>query len=451
MNMLLLPLLLLLLRPHPVSTTTPTISLLMLCTRQTPIVSITCRMYNWHPTSSLCVALFKKADQECSRRKPSTTTTTTTTNDVQYHHEFELTLDMSHDVPIVVGAQQRGTYVLNLLTPPSVAALDFCHQASTVLGYQKPSCVQTTTKQFHDVRRGLSLQQPDRSSPTLPPTIVLNTQTTSDPIQTTIPLLLHQTWKTRDVPLKFQQWRQSWLRNHPHWVKQRVWSDRDNLLLVQNHFPELLTMYKGFRHTILRVDFARYLIMYVYGGVYADLDLESLQPIDALLFNTPGTQIVLGIENQHTKTVDISFMASVPHHPFWLQVIRTVVVSDGLQRIRDVLQITGNRMFTRVLNQALSTGALLNAVVYDVPTMYAPCYSVHPNNGTMRVTVKKGYVAYKDNPTACRCGVSRGGGGGVGGGGDGRGCKSCGALFPTSHVLHHETGSWVDSFWKLNK
>src|SRR5687767_12967661 len=35
--------------------------------------------------------------------------------------------------------------------------------------------------------------------------------------ETNIPKILHQTWKTKDLPPNFLRWRLSWLRNHPHW------------------------------------------------------------------------------------------------------------------------------------------------------------------------------------------------------------------------------------------
>ena len=32
-----------------------------------------------------------------------------------------------------------------------------------------------------------------------------------------IPRIIHQSWKTADVPSGFQPWQESWKRNHPGW------------------------------------------------------------------------------------------------------------------------------------------------------------------------------------------------------------------------------------------
>ena len=278
-------------------------------------------------------------------------------------------------------------------------------------------------------------------------------------------------------------------------------SDHDNLLLVQHFFPELVHVYQQFRHTILRVDFIRYLLMYVWGGVYADLDLECLQSMQSLLDgddqvvsggggdgdrsmfpndSSPPSppRIVLGRESAIRNTVDISFLASVPGEIFWLKVARVAVASDGLERIHDVLQVTGNRMFTRVLEQELLAG-MSGVVVHDVPVLYAPAMGLVTRRkssggdgggdgdgdgegegkgkgegegeaGMMELAEAKGYVPYFKDPEACRCGVvavadvvadvakKRE-----------SSCRKCRDLFPSSRFVHHETGTWVKTFWKV--
>ena len=72
--------------------------------------------------------------------------------------------------------------------------------------------------------------------------------------------------------------------------------------------PELVPLYEEYPEDIQRVDAARYVILREFGGVYADLDLQCLRPIDALL----DAEVVLprttpfGVSNQ--------FMLSVKGH-----------------------------------------------------------------------------------------------------------------------------------------
>ena len=235
--------------------------------------------------------------------------------------------------------------------------------------------------------------------------------------------------------------------------------------------------------------------MYVWGGVYADLDLECLQSMQSLLDGddqivsgssssssssgggdrnmlpndslSPRPRIVLGRESAVRNTVDISFLASVPGEIFWLKVARVAVASDGLERIHDVLQVTGNRMFTRVLEQELLAG-MSGVVVYDVPVLYAPAMGLVTRRkssgagggggdgdregeaGMMELAEAKGYLPYAKDPEACRCGVIAVAGVVADVAKERESsCRKCRDLFPSSRFVHHETGTWVKTFWKV--
>ena len=58
---------------------------------------------------------------------------------------------------------------------------------------------------------------------------------------------------------------------------------------METKFPEFLDLYDGYNSEIQRADAVRYFLLYEYGGVYADLDFESLQPLDLFLGRKIGT------------------------------------------------------------------------------------------------------------------------------------------------------------------
>ena len=64
--------------------------------------------------------------------------------------------------------------------------------------------------------------------------------------------------------------------------------------LVQDHFPEFLELYDGYPKENFRADFARAAYMYIYGGVYADTDVISVQPMDSLLAQFDSYGVLLG-------------------------------------------------------------------------------------------------------------------------------------------------------------
>ena len=97
-----------------------------------------------------------------------------------------------------------------------------------------------------------------------------------------IPRILHQLWNTEETPAEWQFCVESWRRHHPDW-EFRLWTASQWRELVRVHYPDFLPTYDACSYDIQRIDAVRYLILHHVGGVYADLDLECLQPVDGLI------------------------------------------------------------------------------------------------------------------------------------------------------------------------
>lgn len=167
-----------------------------------------------------------------------------------------------------------------------------------------------------------------------------------------IPRLIHQTWKTRDLPPEFQALQRSWIERNPGF-EYRFWTDGDIGRFIAEEHSALLPVFHGYADPIARIDLARYLILRRFGGVYADLDFECLRPIDGLL---EGRSFVVGLEPEEhgglAKAVERglprilcpSFLASVPGHPFWDHLLDRLVEARSCA---DVLDATGPFLLTR--------------------------------------------------------------------------------------------------------
>ena len=94
---------------------------------------------------------------------------------------------------------------------------------------------------------------------------------------------IHQSWKDEDPPrvLFSPRWASSLRQHNPRW-KYRLWTDADNRRLVASHYPDLLSMYDGYKSPIQRADMARYVVAHVHGGMYADLDTECFESFEPL-------------------------------------------------------------------------------------------------------------------------------------------------------------------------
>ena len=168
----------------------------------------------------------------------------------------------------------------------------------------------------------------------------------------TIPRVIHQTWKTNEVPVAWAPFQRTWREHHPDW-EYRFWTDVDLRELVRRDYPWFLATYDGYKQPIRRVDAARYFIMHRYGGVYADLDFECLRPIDHLIRNH---EIVFGLEPKVHASLPIAkqggfarivcnaFLASEAWHPFWDHVFERLEAS---REEASPLEATGPFFLTR--------------------------------------------------------------------------------------------------------
>ncbi|KAJ1551809.1 hypothetical protein HK096_004664 [Nowakowskiella sp. JEL0078] len=115
-----------------------------------------------------------------------------------------------------------------------------------------------------------------------------------------IPHIIHQSWKTKVLPFRFQEWTESWKTKNPGW-KHILWTDTANRMLVQNHFPWFLPVYDSLPKPIARADAVRYMYLYKFGGVYADLDVEALKPMEELILHVRRS---LNDENWKKRTIN---------------------------------------------------------------------------------------------------------------------------------------------------
>ena len=219
------------------------------------------------------------------------------------------------------------------------------------------------------------------------PSDAMGDGTAADESAAGIPRIIHQTWKTREVPARFKQYAESWQQSHPEF-EYRLWSDEDNRALVRDHYPWFLSTYDGYRETIQRVDSARVLILHRFGGLYVDLDFESLKPMDGLIDEMNAAHLAagggaskghglafIGLEpHQHSFTQGTSpivcnaMMASTKGAPLWRHVIRQYMWNaENMPKTAHTLELTGPAAVTEVL---LTGGSVAGVTVFGSSFFY---------------------------------------------------------------------------------
>lgn len=189
----------------------------------------------------------------------------------------------------------------------------------------------------------------------------------SNKCKTGIPKIIMQTWKTTEIPDKWAVSPKSikYLMSDWEYV---LMTDEDNRNMVKKHFPDFLPYYDAFPHNIQRCDAIRYMFLYLYGGLYIDLDFEIQRDLSVLFKSTAEVFLVCSgnVESCYTN----SFMASRPKAKIWLEVIEEMkkplpyyVVGKHFT----VMMSTGPMMLSRVVRKT-------NTVISVVPRkLVMPC------------------------------------------------------------------------------
>ena len=98
--------------------------------------------------------------------------------------------------------------------------------------------------------------------------------------------IIHVMWTTSEVPIRWKESANSWLSMNPKFVH-CVWNHSELEAFVADEYPWLLSTYVSYPYVIQRCDVARYLLLYRYGGTYADLDIISFTPMSVIFASAP--------------------------------------------------------------------------------------------------------------------------------------------------------------------
>nr|VWO95196.1 ATP-binding multidrug cassette transporter [Ganoderma boninense] len=142
-----------------------------------------------------------------------------------------------------------------------------------------------------------------------------------DALQERVPRIIHQTWKSETLPPNWANLSQGCREMMPDY-EYMLWTDASAREFIAQHYSWFLDTFDGYTYPIQRADAIRYFVLYHYGGVYMDLDMGCLRPMDPLLVHS----VIL----PRTKPVGVSndLMFAEKHHPFMAQTIHNLMKFD---------------------------------------------------------------------------------------------------------------------------
>jgi mannosyltransferase OCH1-like enzyme len=98
-----------------------------------------------------------------------------------------------------------------------------------------------------------------------------------------IPKIIWQTYESeyKDLPPLALECANSWQEKNPDWEYRYVSGKERAEFVLKNFDEEWLTIYKSYKTGVSRSILWKYMALYVYGGLYSDIDILCKKPIDA--------------------------------------------------------------------------------------------------------------------------------------------------------------------------
>jgi len=143
-----------------------------------------------------------------------------------------------------------------------------------------------------------------------------------------IPRNIFQTWKTKEMSTDFENLTLTWRYNNPNYAY-FLYDNNDCEEFIKKHFePKVYKAYCRIIPGAFKADLWRYCILYIYGGVYIDIDTICLGNIDSLLDEYIEFMTPIDLNNCPrigTYNLFNAFIASIPKHPILLDCINRII------------------------------------------------------------------------------------------------------------------------------
>jgi hypothetical protein len=166
------------------------------------------------------------------------------------------------------------------------------------------------------------------------------------------------------MPEAFASFHNKWRALNPNWSV-KIWSDEDMLALVHKYYPKWRHIFNRVTTPmVVKADIFRYMLMETFGGVYADMDMEPLRPLDFLLELLGRPACVLGQEPlEHAAVLEgkehficNALLISKPQHRIWNVLLEKIYeeMTEGWMQYHpnpNPVSLTGPGRLTKVVEE----------------------------------------------------------------------------------------------------
>jgi Mannosyltransferase OCH1 and related enzymes len=135
-----------------------------------------------------------------------------------------------------------------------------------------------------------------------------------------IPKIIHQIWIGSPLPEVFKKYMETWQELHPDW-QYVLWTDEK---VEKELFPLYNQKFYDESDSMgVKSDLLKWEIIYRFGGVYADVDFECLQPLDRLHYTYDFYTAYQPLDAFFVQ-LGAALYAGYPRHPILKHCIETI-------------------------------------------------------------------------------------------------------------------------------
>lgn len=212
--------------------------------------------------------------------------------------------------------------------------------------------------------------------------------------------IIHQIWfqGKNNVPHKYKKYIDSNINNNPDW-EYNLWDEQGIINLMADN--KLLNTFNKLTYMHQKIDFAKYVMLYYYGGIYIDMDAYAIKSLNSLIEKNSEYDLIVSklrcnmMENYihcgNKFCVNNGVIYAKPKSTILFKMIEYVTLNYECKYTNKVLCIektTGPKRFTDIIMQNPKDNIKILESEYFEPCILNMCeitdntYIVHKHEGS---------------------------------------------------------------------
>jgi len=168
-----------------------------------------------------------------------------------------------------------------------------------------------------------------------------------------IPKVIYQTFKTSKIPLITKVYIWFFMKKNKGYKYEFFDDERIDYFIKTNFDQETYDAYSKLQIGAAKADFFRYAVLYIYGGIYLDLDSDIISKLDRYI-KTEDVAVITR-EKRHQEYFAQWALIYDKGHPFLAKTIEYIVENIQHKRhLHDVHALTGPTIYTKAINDCLA-------------------------------------------------------------------------------------------------